>query len=312
MNITIRKFTDNDVNFLVYLHNQSTRLEKRNNYKTLMQFNEFLDEPGEEIRANTFVAEVNSQIVGYNALCLVKGEEHINVYSYGTVEPGHRRIGVGTELLKHSLKHLEQMANYLNKRIIFNLMVRLESPGQNELAQKLMLNKHTDLLSMKLELNQYQVQDPPDMEYRFSLPSKVDANTWAHIYNDAFSWSKNINQLTKESVLYEFNSSEFSPDLYILVRDEHNTPVGFVAAHEEDEAKCVISTLALLSEHQGKGVGKSLLIEVLNRMKLKDFKEVRLTVDYQNPTAAIPLYKRIGFMEKTRIIHFTYDMYPKK
>ncbi|MBE4907699.1 GNAT family N-acetyltransferase [Bacillus luteolus] len=140
-------FRDKDINEIAVIINEIYHVEKVGGLTTVEELNQWFDEPGEEIRENTFVALHDEKIIGYNALCHVKGDSSIHVYSYGTVHPNWRRKGIGTKLVSHSIEHLRARANNEKQTIIYDQMVRTHIKGQNELAEKLGLQKHTDLLS---------------------------------------------------------------------------------------------------------------------------------------------------------------------
>lgn len=301
--VMIRKLHHNDIAPIVDLINRSSKKTK-----TLYEMNEFLDEPGEEIRENTFVAEYNNRMVGYNALCLVKSPQYINAYSYGVIDPAFRRQGIGSKIMRVSLEHLNNRAQADQVKIIYNQMARSEA--ENRLAQKFNLNKHTDLLSMKLSLHHFTPQHPVASNLVFLTPIEQNASDWAMIYNDAFSWARNQNSMSAKSASYLLRSSEFSSDFYILCKNPQGESVGIIAAHIEEVGKGVISTLAVSQKFQGSGIGKALLAESLARMQRNGIEEVRLTVDYQNPTVAISLYKKAGFKEQSRIIHYTRELSP--
>ena len=308
--ITIRRFENQDTGELTELINRSILHENRALTKTVSDINQFLDEPGEEIRENTFVAAEHNKIIGYNSLCFVKGDAFIKVYSYGTVDPLYRRQGIGSMLVKVSLQQLQQRAKKEGIKIIYNQMARIERAGQIPLAEKFGFSKHTDLLSMKLSLDRFEPKDLPKKAFVFHTPTEADAVEWANIYNDAFTWASDHTNLAPENVIYEFRSSEFSTDLYILCRDRKRVPLGFICGRIEEEGNGVISTLAVSRLSQGTGVGKVLLNQILERMQKMNIKEVRLTVDYQNPTAAIHLYRKTGFKENGRIIQYIYELAP--
>ncbi len=308
--ITIRRFKNQDTGELTELINRSNLHENRAVTKSVSDMNQFLDEPGEEIRDNTFVAAEHNKIIGYNSLCFVKGDALIKVYSYGTVDPLYRRQGIGTMLVKVSLQHLQQRAKEEGIKIIYNQMARIERAGQIPLAEKFGFSKHTDLLSMKLSLDRFEPKDSQKTDFVFHTPTKADAVEWATIYNNAFAWASNHTNLAPENVKYEFQSSEFSSDFYILCRDKKREPLGFICGRIEEEGKGVISTLAVSRSSQGMGVGKVLLNQILDRMQKMNIKEVRLTVDYQNPTPAIHLYRKTGFNEDGRIIQYIYELTP--
>ncbi|QOR66577.1 GNAT family N-acetyltransferase [Cytobacillus suaedae] len=305
----IRMFQNQDINGIADLINEIYHVERVGELTTIEELNQWFDEPGEEIRENTLVVLHEGKIIGYNALCHVKGDSSIHVYSYGTVHPDFRRKGIGTVLVRKSIEHLRGRAQKDKQKVIYDQMVRTNSKGQNELAQKLGLEKHTDLLSYKCNsLEDLEVTLPKG--YSIIAPKLDDAADWALINNDAFSWRLSPDQLTVESVKYEFASSEFSEQFYLLCVNESGEKIGFVSSYISDESKGVISTIAVHRNYQGQGVGKALLREVMNRMKQAGITEIRLTVDTQNPTSAIKLYEAHGFAADKQIIEYIYTIHP--
>ncbi|MGV3467408.1 MAG: GNAT family N-acetyltransferase [Heyndrickxia sp.] len=311
--ITIRFFQNIDTPKIVQLLNENAQYNQTANKTTIEEFREFLDEPGEEIKENTFVAIDGDELIAYQSLCFVKSDEHINVYSYGTVHYQHRKKGIGSLLLEKTLKHLAQRAVKENKKIIYNHMVRLNRKGQNELAEKFELQKYTDLLSYEwINSSKSPIKPLLPNGYSFISPCQENAVDWANIDNEAFSWRKNHDEINQENVLYEFNSLEFSTDYYILCLNEYSEPIGFVCGREEGPHHAVISTLAVRPLFQGRGIGKALLNEVMNRMITNNIQKIRLSVDANNPTSAIRLYKKSCFTLENRIIHYIYEMDPLK
>jgi len=311
--IDIRFFQYLDTPKMVQLLNENAEYFQIAKKATIEEITQFLNEPGEEIKENTFVALVGDKVIAYQSLCFVKSDEHINVYSYGTVHHQYRRKGVGTLLLERTFKHLTQRAERENKKIIYNHMVRVNQKGQKELANKFRLKKNTDLLAFEwINSNQIPIKPLLPSGYSFITPSQKNAEEWAQIDNEAFSWCNNHDEITQESVIYEFNSLEFSSDYYILCLKENNEPVGFVCGIEEGPHHAVISTLAVRPRFQGRGIGKALLHEVMYRMKVNRIEKIRLSVDANNPSSAIKLYEKSGFTLENRIIHYMYEIEPLK
>jgi len=65
-----------------------------------------------------------------------------------------------------------------------------------------------------------------------------------------------------------------------------------------------VISIAVLPEHQRKGVGTALMKEVMSRMRVYKAKECYLEVRVSN-TPAVNLYEKLGF-EKSRVIHGYY------
>ncbi|WP_283214783.1 GNAT family N-acetyltransferase [Paenibacillus sp. HWE-109] len=108
------------------------------------------------------------------------------------------------------------------------------------------------------------------------------------MYNDAFNGKK-----TTESVVHEFNSSDFNSKLYVLACNMKGEPVAFISAKLVGEVG-QIPTLAVRRDAQSQGIGTYLLLEIIDRLQMAGAKEVILSVSSTN-TKAINLYEKNGF-----------------
>jgi ribosomal protein S18 acetylase RimI-like enzyme len=255
---------------------------------TAAEFDRYVDEPGERIRENTFVAILNSRMVGYVSLCFVKAPDKITVYSYSAVDVDWRRKGIGSILFEFIMEHLKICSEKEAVEIAFVHRVDSRVPGMLKLAKKHEMQKqHESSILRNTVLNQNTFFSLPQ-GFSFRSPTLMDASDWADIYNRAFNGNK-----TAENVIHEFKSSEFSSDLYILVLSPLGKPIGFISSVlSENQGR--IPTIAVKPEFQGRGIGKALLSEALLRLKDQEAKQVTLSVDIKNEKAQ-KLYSKFGF-----------------
>jgi len=83
-----------------------------------------------------------------------------------------------------------------------------------------------------------------------------------------------------------------------------NTLAGLLAAYFNDENGILgyITTLSVLNEYQGLGIGEKLFMLSIEYGKEHNFKIVRLEANYTNQKG-IKFYKRIGFVETIQNEH---------
>lgn len=103
------------------------------------------------------------------------------------------------------------------------------------------------------------------------------------------------------------------PDTFIVV-EENNEILGYVMCRIETglpdfgllgiSKKGHVISIAVLPEHQRKGLGQALMKEAMKGMELHKAKECYLEVRVSN-TPAINLYKKLGF-EISRAVHGYY------
>lgn len=133
--------------------------------------------------------------------------------------------------------------------------------------------------------------------------SALCIKTYLDAFGHLFTPAEIEEKLKMRSV--EFYESIFDRDL-ILLAEEENKMVGYVQfgdttfTPEEVEGLLKqdqeIMRLYVLSDYQGKGIGKSLLDAALADPKLKDAKSIYLDVWEEN-LGAQKLYKSYGFEE---------------
>ncbi|ALC91791.1 hypothetical protein AM500_19880 [Bacillus sp. FJAT-18017] len=305
MVIEYRQFTVSDIEGLVDLINENNDFFKKGS-KTSVDILDWFNEPDEDIKENTFISIAEGKIIGYQALCLVKRAVKVNVYAYGQVHHAWRRKGVGSELIRQSLKSLTHLKKEF-PNVIYNHLVRTSSGQEYELAEKFNYQILTRLNSYHLKIKEANSPRLP-AGFTFSPFRQELAGGLASLYNSAFSWHPNTSELTAKAILNEMNNRDFVPEFNIACLNLWGKAIGYISGHREGGNGGVISTIAVHPESQGKGIGKALLLELILRMKPAGVKTIRLSVDANNPTGAIPLYKKHGFKAGETIIHYTLEI----
>jgi ribosomal-protein-alanine N-acetyltransferase len=67
-----------------------------------------------------------------------------------------------------------------------------------------------------------------------------------------------------------------------------------------------VVSVAVLEEHQGKGVGTALMLEGINGIIIRKSDEIYLEVRVSNESA-VQLYKKLGFIIKSRLKSYYRD-----
>jgi [ribosomal protein S18]-alanine N-acetyltransferase len=89
------------------------------------------------------------------------------------------------------------------------------------------------------------------------------------------------------------------PDAILLVAEVDGVVVGAIAGELETDGGGV-STLGVLPEARGRGIGRALLTALLERFAATGVGRVTLGVRVDNPVA-IGLYRSLGFVEGRRL-----------
>ncbi len=100
-----------------------------------------------------------------------------------------------------------------------------------------------------------------------------------------------------EDILKSYLDTEvYREDLWVFVESKlEGRPIAFgIADLDEYVNEGILEWIQVLPDHRGKGIGKAMVSELLNRMKgQSDF--VTVSGDMNNLSSPINLYKRVGF-----------------
>lgn len=128
-----------------------------------------------------------------------------------------------------------------------------------------------------------------------------DAARVKALLDDAYAWDASYSpQSLDEWVAYMTKHDEFDPSLWFLV--ERAGELVACALHwKEHGRRGWLKDLAVRSDSRGTGLGKSLVRTGLHAYAERGAARVGLKVDAANPTGAVDLYAREGFVTDQRL-----------
>ncbi|MFC5648381.1 GNAT family N-acetyltransferase [Paenibacillus solisilvae] len=299
------KISDSDLFFRLHTASDSHRIVSMINRDPnhllngigVTEFEQDLDEPNGRIREHTFVVELGQVTAGYFSLCFVERSSHTDVYCFGTVDMDWRRRGIGTAIFKFIFKRLQGIANQEASPVHFCHRAVSLIAGETACGVDFGMKEQSTLeilcLKNRSDLNDINRSAP----FQFRSPALADAEVWADIYNDAFGGNKRA-----ESVIHEFQSASFNPDLYLLGMNNSGEPIGLVSSLLRGTG-ARIPTLAVRRDWQRQGAGKALLSEILRRLQHTAVDYIRLSVESTNKSAKT-LYFKNGFQPEYNRINY--------
>ncbi len=98
---------------------------------------------------------------------------------------------------------------------------------------------------------------------------------------------------------------ENNPDTF-LVAEYNGRVIGYVMAYLRPDLEGHIMSIAVDPEYRGNGIGKALMLEVMERLVKKGAQYIGLEVRVSNEKA-IKLYEKLGFRKVKRIIGYYAD-----
>ena len=103
------------------------------------------------------------------------------------------------------------------------------------------------------------------------------------------------------------DSRNFRPALSLLVRGPEGDVAAYLQTSEFDAVEeasgikeAFVAKVGTLEQHRRRGLASTLLQEALRRYREAGFVRAALDVDSENPTGALGVYERVGFVVDQR------------
>lgn len=211
----------------------------------------------------------------------------------GTVHPLHRRVGLGTYLLRR----LEEQANYLPRPA--TLIIRNEAFNAGSAALYAQQGYTCDFLEMWMERD---LRQPlPSISGAFDQVrwTATNAHQFFEVFHDAFKERPGFHGIPAEDWIAEYaDDPDFRPELSLLALAEGD-PVGFVMSGLNPlpmRAAPVgwISQVGVRPAWRGRAVAAGLITAVMTAFRSEGLNALGLHVNVNNP-GAIRVYEQLGF-----------------
>lgn len=314
LDVTLRPLTDDDVPEVVALVNRS---QAHDGVDQVVMEAEYREELADlDLDLDTRVAVLTGdgdgdagRIVGVASTLYLPSEElHERCYVFGSVDPDHRRQGVGRTLLAWSIdRGLAQLAS--SERDLPRYL-RAESYDWLTADHRLFerfgfvpvrwfeeLLRSLDDVPSRREVPGIRIESWPDeADGRdgeiLAVKNASFADHWGTTPTSADHWRTKVRG---------FGSR---PDLSTIAVDTATGDVvGFALAHRYDEDDALsgrrdgwVDTLGTLRGWRGRGIASALLVESFHRFAADGLTHAALGVDADSPTGAARLYRNVGFV----------------
>jgi len=232
------------------------------------------------------------------------------------INPYYRRTGSGRFRMFHTIESnkqtYEKMLNLILKHTMGLQKIFLFLDGKDKKMAEVLKP-----LNFKIKRYSYTLikHDLEDMQASFSSGYELreiragrDEADWCKVRNLGFSKIAGCDTPRTPEMYNEMEKDDGHLPGGIIMLYHDNMPIGQVRASKEveDESEYVfISSLCVIPEHQGKGLGRNLLKAALNFGKSKGIQKGMLTVNAENENA-VSLYLNEGFEEKSVAICHEY------
>jgi polyphosphate kinase len=237
---------------------------------------------------NLFIAEQAGHLVGYAG---VRPELSIGrVVLSCFIELKHLRRGLFTNLINPALGRSRELGGKVVQVNIFQNRRAVRS-----LFEKMGFRTVRQFLELRLDLSKTHLTNIGKICSGCRSLHHDEEDKLVHLQNRSFSgtWGYNLN--TREDILRRLQHPHCSIRDVIAAFDQ-GKPTAYCWTRLDPKKKGYgrIYMLGVDPDHQGRGMGKEVLMAGLSDLKTKGVRLVELTVDHENK-AARALYRSVGF-----------------
>lgn len=201
------------------------------------------------------------------------------------ISPEHRGKGLGAQLL--------------NQLIVRYSPATCWSFGTLEPARKLAerfgFEQTRQLLLMGRELNEVPDFQAPE-GFTIDTYKNTDINRLVKVNAEAFKDHPEQGAMTETDFRSRFSEDWFKPESLLVARDASGQLVGFhwIKIEPESPEEAEVYVIGVAPEHEGKGLGRALLLSGLRHMISRGAKTAKLFVEAANDRV-VTLYRNSGF-----------------
>lgn len=133
------------------------------------------------------------------------------------------------------------------------------------------------------------------------ITSQIDPQAWVEMFNETFSDHWNHFQMTVDGYQHKFNDPDYLPHLSAIAIAPDGTFAAFCDCSslggdgQQKTQKAWITALGTRQGFRKRGLGRAILLAVMQNLKAEGMDSVMLYVDADNLTGATRLYDAVGF-----------------
>lgn len=255
------------------------------------------------------------KLIGFSFLDISPTNTSVDAYLHMYLHPRKRQQGFEHQMLLWGEQRLKQVGQVYNLPIKLRIYSRADLLYLARLLKRHNFSIERQFLTMGRSLQQ-PIPTPylPDNFYLATMADRCDRqarlNDWVKMYNESFVDHWNHHDLTTETLQTWLNSDEYRPDLNLIAISPEeqfaafcNTRIRVLSAQSSMNKSSMnrgmtigwIDWLGTSRSFRKRGLGKSMLLSGLQLLKQQGAKIAKLSVDADNASGAVGLYRSVGF-----------------
>jgi mycothiol synthase len=304
---------EGDLNAIACLLNACDAVDKLEQGTTVAELQTEFSTPSIDTQRDLQLWENgDGELIGFGFLWITEPSDSIDGFLSFYVHPNHRQINLESEIIAWGEQRMGEVQQEKQIPVRFGLSARDSQCERIKLIESHGFKSNRYFFTMERNLQEAIPQ--PQLPAGFSIRhvnGKADAEAWVEMFNNSFIDHWNHHDLTIENLIHFFNEPSYRPELDLIAIAADGTFAATCECHifPEDNARTGrsegwIGTLGVIRSCRKMGLGKSLLLSGLHKLKSAGMNTARLGVDADNPNGALRLYESVGFYKVyTRIVY---------
>jgi mycothiol synthase len=254
--------------------------------------------PGYNPEKNLILVQKEENLVGF--LDCIPEDSIERIILTGYIRKEFRRKGIAGAMLEYAEK-----SAIASGRDIFHVCLDENNPSGVAFLKKNHFKQVRIHLDLVLNLKESEAQLTAGPELDLKNLRRGGEFLLAEVQNSIFSDSWGFCPNTKDDVLFYLDLTGSRIE-HVFVAMHNDEVAGYLWPHPVDisrPGKVRIHMLGINPRFRGQGLGRSLLLFFLAKLRAEGFEQVELTVDSEN-TAARRLYLSLGFQLNSRLIWY--------
>ncbi len=277
------------------------------------EYRDDLNHPANDAAADTIgVFDESGEAIAFGYAFMTGGEVSTHrVYPWAEVHPEYRRRGIGTALQtwleRRAMERLESCDDGLPSTI--RLGAYSDQADRIELFERLGFEPVRYWSEMLRDLSLPFPSLPPMRGIAILGWSEVNKEAAREVHNQAFADHWGSEPVSPEGWEHRFNEF-FLPEASYVAYDGE-TPVAYLTSamyphdfESRGRTEAWIEGLGTIRSCRGRGIATTMLLEAFARYRDRDLQYAVIGVDAENPTGAVGLYERMGFVTEKQSVTY--------
>jgi mycothiol synthase len=309
MSYVLRNYCDEDLAAIAGVVDAARAEGQLDGPARVMQVEERFAWPGFRPTENVFVVEdEGGRVVGFAELELWAGPRQSSFNGSVLVHPHRLRRDVELGLLQRLWKRAqERRRGFPDKPVWFYVVCDAAQPQTANVLESLGLRP----VRRSLEMSRPSLEDvrpmecPPGVVVRAYRPAQDDESA-LEAFNEGFADDWQFVPLKPVEWVHYLGSAAFHPEVSRVASDGEQVVGLCLCFVDRDRIRQLgrrdgyVDSLCVRPAYRRQGVGRALLLDVLQALREAGLESATLDADTDNPSEAVRFYQTVGFRETRR------------